>query len=438
MMRAQSMVRISIAAAALFVMGSACGSFLGYDDEDCPVGQRDRCNNIEGCQWSDPDDDRRADQCDNCPGIANQDQTDSDDNGIGNACDLCTIDLETGIPDILDTDADGCNECVLSSDGSYRAVTATMDGPDADGDGICDSAEVDRDDDGVLNSDDSHPTDVFRCADDDDDGCDDCALGTYDPANDGNDLDADGICDATDDDLDGDGLVNDEDWCPQTYDPSNANSDTDELGDACDPCILGDQDDDADGDGVADVCDNCLNTRNGSQRDTDNDGLGDSCDNCDRSNNPDQLDADGDGLGDTCDVCPTVAGDNAVDTDRDLVPDYCDQTPGVGVVLCETWPAHSSRCESFTIGPGQRKYLPYVTQPAVTFTCFVPGQAPENADYARFTSRSGVWQAAGAGSGSFSEGPGWQHVLMDLRLSCRGQEAGILTTDGTAVLATTF
>lgn len=428
MMRAQSLVMISVAAAALFVLGSAC-STLGYDNDDCSSGESDHCNNISGCQASDPDDDDRADECDNCPGVANLDQTDSDDNGIGDACDLCTIDLVTGVPDLLDTDGDGCNECIISSDGMYRAVAATLDGPDADSDGICDSAEVDQDDDGVLNSADSHPTNAFRCADDDDDGCDDCASGMYAPMDDGNDLDSDGLCDATDDDLDGDGLANDEDWCPQTYDPSNVNSDTDELGDACDPCVLGDEDDDADGDGVADVCDNCLNTHNSSQSDGDGDGVGNACDNCAYSN-PDQVDVDADGLGVPCDRCPNVAGDNTVDTDRDLVPDYCDQSPGVGVVVCETWPLSSSRCESLTIGPGQRKTMPGVTQPAAAFTCFVPGQPAQPAAYTVLNARFGVWQAGGGGSGNYSASVGWRQTITDIRLSCQGQEAGIVTTDG--------
>ena len=56
---------------------------------------------------------------------------------------------------------------------------------DDDGDGIC--AGVDLDD-----------TDPSVCFDGDADGCDDCSSGTYDPAGDGPDIDGDGLCDLGD------------------------------------------------------------------------------------------------------------------------------------------------------------------------------------------------------------------------------------------------
>jgi hypothetical protein len=80
---------------------------------------------------------------------------------------------------------------------------------------------------------------------------------------------------------------------------------------------------DVDGDGVRDVNDNCPNDRNGSQRDTDGDGPGDACD-------PD-LDADGyfnDGR-QPQDNCPQIANDQTTnpctdDPDRDGVPTFRD------------------------------------------------------------------------------------------------------------------
>jgi MYXO-CTERM domain-containing protein len=55
----------------------------------------------------------------------------------------------------------------------------------------------DRDGDGVADEDDVAPDDPNRCGDVDEDGCDDCSAGgTADPANDGPDADGDGICDA--------------------------------------------------------------------------------------------------------------------------------------------------------------------------------------------------------------------------------------------------
>lgn len=56
---------------------------------------------------------------------------------------------------------------------------------DADGDGIC--ASVDLDD-----------LDPYICFDGDEDGCDDCASGEYNPAQDGLDSDGDGYCDTGD------------------------------------------------------------------------------------------------------------------------------------------------------------------------------------------------------------------------------------------------
>jgi len=57
---------------------------------------------------------------------------------------------------------------------------------------------------------------------------------------------------------------------------------------------------DTDGDGILDENDNCPNTPNPDQADTDGDGIGDLCDNCPNTYNPDQADSDGDGIGDAC------------------------------------------------------------------------------------------------------------------------------------------
>lgn len=72
--------------------------------------------------------------------------------------------------------------------------------------------------------------------------------------------------------------------------------------------------DDIDGDGVSNEEDNCEGDINPDQEDRDGDGLGDICDadidddgernegdNCDYLHNPDQKDQDKDGMGDTCD-----------------------------------------------------------------------------------------------------------------------------------------
>jgi hypothetical protein len=143
-------------------------------------------------------------------------------------------------------------------------------------------------------------------------------------------------------DTDDDNVLDQLDNCPFTFNPSQSDIDGDGLGDACDNCVTIPNPDqaDADGDGNGDVCenvgdsdndgivdtnDNCPNDFNPSQVDQDFDGLGDACDNCPRHFNPDQLDSDGDGAGDQCDRCP--GEDDFADVDGDNVPDCRDNCP---------------------------------------------------------------------------------------------------------------
>jgi hypothetical protein len=80
-------------------------------------------------------------------------------------------------------------------------------GPDTDMDGICDSDDLDDDNDGVEDGADPNALDPSICGDSDNDTCDDCAAtsptdfargSNVDVDNDGPDGDADGICDAGD------------------------------------------------------------------------------------------------------------------------------------------------------------------------------------------------------------------------------------------------
>ena len=107
-----------------------------------------------------------------------------------------------------DVDGDGCDDC---SSGSFDPMN---DGEDTDGDGLCNGFDVDDDNDGVVDWEDSAPLDPFVCSDIDSDGCDDCSSGLFDPMNDGDDTDGDGLCDDGDIDMDGDGVVNDSDSAP--------------------------------------------------------------------------------------------------------------------------------------------------------------------------------------------------------------------------------
>ena len=78
-------------------------------------------------------------------------------------------------------------------------------------------------------------------------------------------------------DLDGDGILNDVDNCPNKANADQKDTDGDGTGDVCDDSV---------GDGVFDDADNCINTANADQVDLDKDGIGDVCDD----------DKDGDGI----------------------------------------------------------------------------------------------------------------------------------------------
>jgi Thrombospondin type 3 repeat len=159
-------------------------------------------------------------------------------------------------------------------------------------------------------------------------------------------------------DEDGDGIADDEDNCPDTPNPDQADVDGDGAGDACDACPA-DARNDGDGDGVCGNVDNCPTVFNPGQADADGDGVGDACneaddpdgddfdtvlDNCPAVFNPNQADGDGDGVGDVCDVCPEdvendadgdglcestdncplTANANQLDTNHDGIGDACD------------------------------------------------------------------------------------------------------------------
>jgi hypothetical protein len=136
--------------------------------------------------------------------------------------------------------------------------TCTNVGADTDGDLISDVCDDDDDGDGFIDGSDTGPLDPALCADVDDDGCDDCIMGSFDYLNDGPDIEGDGLCDTGDPDDDNDG-------CPDVDDPA--------------PLVTSG---DPDFDFLGADCDNCLEVPNPAQVDTNVDGQGDACSSCTR------------------------------------------------------------------------------------------------------------------------------------------------------------
>ncbi len=263
----------------------------------------------------DADEDGVPDAVDNCPAVFNPAQEDLDGDGIGNPCDM-------------DADNDGQTDSDETACGSNPLDAASL-APDQDADNSPDCVDPDDDNDGVVDTADNcqltaNPDQANYDGDSQGDVCDEdddndgqtdadeiaCGSDSLNGASLAADNDSDDSPDCIDPDDDNDAISDTEDNCQFVANPDQANNDGDSQGDVCDP--------DDDNDGVADTADNCPLTSNSDQADNDNDGIGDDCD----------ADDDNDGVPDSTDNCPTTSNPDQADFDLDGIGDACDSEPG--------------------------------------------------------------------------------------------------------------
>ncbi|MCH6563505.1 MAG: hypothetical protein IH800_13935 [Myxococcales bacterium] len=197
-----------------------------------------------------------------------------------------------------------------SGTGSYLVSISLCSnlGTNLDGDDLVDDCDDDDDNDGFKDGADSAPRNATACSDIDRDLCDDCSSGSFDLVNDGPDADGDLICDLGDPDDDNDGCADTEDPAPFVPSPDQ---DLDLAGADCDPCPF-DADDDIDADGLCADVDNCPALFNPNQDDVDGDLLGDACDPCPLD--PVNADLDGDGVCVVTDNCPYTTNPDQLDS----------------------------------------------------------------------------------------------------------------------------
>jgi hypothetical protein len=243
---------------------------------------------------------------------------DWDNDGVPNDNDNCPLLTEEGanvlVNGCTDDDSDGYFPDLETDDPNYDTDDSDPCFPDTESP-TCENSADDVDGDGILNDDDNCPTTANADQMDlDGDGVGDVCDNCEDTTNsDQNDQDSDSIGDVCDN-------------CPATTNPLQQDNDSDTVGNLCDNCPNTPNTDqtDSDGDSFGNVCDNCPNKANLAQNDADNDGVGNVCDNCPLIANTNQTDSDGDGLGNVCDNCPNDSNVNQNDFDGDGLGDACD------------------------------------------------------------------------------------------------------------------
>lgn len=123
---------------------------------------------------------------------------------------------------------------------------------------------------------------------------------------------------------------------------------------------------DRDHDGILNEEDLCPDVPDPNQADFDADGIGDACDNCPTRANPDQNDSDGDGRGDVCDaVCPVLYLDRDGDGfgDDATASDACESGP--------EWVRQGGDCFDYDarVFPGQKQFFTAPAAGAFDYDC---------------------------------------------------------------------
>lgn len=271
--------------------------------DNCPL-VKNTSQNPDACLM-DRDGDLVPNETDNCPTTANRDQKNSTNDNIGDAC--------------QDSDGDGVldsrDNCLVDvnplQENNDKADEASQNLPLRG-----DACDEDDDNDGVLdNAPDACP--FFKNSANDPKDCDqnrddDAFEDNVDLCPDFKSVTNEAKFCASD--SDGDGVTDPSDNCPTIVNKEQINSDTDELGDACDPNDDNDAFDDKDSNGDSlDKCPLVASPTNESRfcsTDFDADTVLNDDDNCPTVPNSSQTDLDSDKQGDACDS----------DTDGDGVP----------------------------------------------------------------------------------------------------------------------
>ncbi|PYT36163.1 MAG: hypothetical protein DMF52_08380 [Acidobacteria bacterium] len=242
-----------------------------------PLGN-DKCPQIYDPAQPDLDNDGKGDLCDNCPSVANPAQDDSDGDGVGDACDQDDVDSD-GVSNELDDcpdlyNPDQAGTCSYSPPGP-RGPCQTNANCTAGTAGICDKSRGH----GFLCSSPTQNLDGDGLVD----VADNCVLAPNTPQT---NMDNDALGDACDADCAGVTQVRICSNAPLTACTSSANC----PGGVCQTAVrhtgaCSAVEDDADADGVPDAIDNCPDVFNPAvlagtnhQKDSDSDGLGDECD----------------------------------------------------------------------------------------------------------------------------------------------------------------